>query len=135
MFDKIIQRRKERLMDRGLLRFEAHQLCDISTKNPYFEAMLKRRERIFNKVKKKHWSQKAYIDFIKKEYSDNKWYKKTIKGTTQLDPFAMLRHFEDLHKLKQPEYTSPWQRKKINKDLLYLDRDKARKLKEFKRKQ
>jgi hypothetical protein len=135
MFDSIIKKRKDRLVERGLLRFEAQQLCDVSTKNPYFEAVLKRRERLYKRAKGNKMTQKGWIDFIKKEYTDNGWTRITTKGTVQLDSWAMLRHFEDLHKRKQPEYTSPWQRKKVNKNLLNLDREKAKKLKDFKRRE
>jgi hypothetical protein len=136
VFEGIIEKRIDRLINkRGLLRFEAKALCTVSTSNPYFESMLKKRQRLYEKAVKKGWSKKAYIDYIKNEYEENNWYKITVSGSKILDPWAMFRSFEDKHKQKRPEYTSPWVRKQVNKDLLKLDREKAKKFKDYKRRE
>ena len=99
------------LRDAGFLPFEARALSKVPTRIcPYMRHLIADRKAMFLDAKQTHATNKQYENRIKALYNTNKWLS-AGKLRIQADPWKMLRDYEDRWRAKQPEYTSPWQKR------------------------
>ena len=106
------QKRYVYLRNAGFLPFEARALSKVPYRSvPYFRELIDSRRRLLVGKTTKLAREKA----IKDLYEENKWYKagkRFGKVLSVADPWKMLRDYEDIWRSKQPEYSSPWQKRK-----------------------
>jgi len=105
------QNRYSRLRSAGFLPFEARAMSKVPLRVcPYMKQLAKDRYKDFLKAKAEGMTRAGWQDKIKKLYSDNHWLR-AGKRRIEADPWKMLREYEDRWKDKNPQYTSPWQKR------------------------
>lgn len=103
----------------GFLPFEARELSKVPFKTPYMDVLLKERYKRYQSALDRKLSRAEYERQIKTMYFDGKWRRRTRTGKIAYDPWAMLRDFEDRYRAKNPDYSSPWEkRRKAWKDFV-----------------
>lgn len=103
--------RYEKLRKAGFLPFEARPLSRVPIKTvPYMGKLIAERRKELVKAERQGKTRTAYENLIRAKYRENKWLK-AGKRRIESDPWRMLRDFEDQWRAKQPEYSSPWQKR------------------------
>lgn len=112
------QGRYSKLRDSGFTAREAQVLSNMPLNVPYMRKLVTERRQELRKAVKSGLTVKKFQDNIKNFYVANKFLKdaKISKKTgkvirARIDPWAMLRDYEDKFKAKTPQYDSPWQKK------------------------
>jgi len=105
------QLRYEKLRDSGFLPFEARALSKVPPQTPYMIDMITERRKFVKDYRTKGFSDKQIVGQLKQYYIDNEFLKHKIGKRATLDPWKMLRHWEDQYKDHMPDYTSPWQKR------------------------
>jgi len=105
------QQRYQKLRDNGFLPFEARELSKVPAKVPYFKEIVKERRKILREAYKAKSTKKSYEEQIKDKYSKNGWIRGTKSGKRRLDPWQLMRAYEDDYKQQHPAYDSPWKKK------------------------
>jgi hypothetical protein len=96
-------------------KYEAFALSKVSPGiTPYFREMMKERAEMAAKAFKMGTTEKQFEAQIKELYRVNRWVKRNRAGRIIADPWRMFRAFEDKFKQKNPQYTSPWQKRQKN---------------------
>lgn len=103
------------LRKRGFLPVESDILSKIPFDVPYISNIIKDRMDLYKKCIDRNMTRGEYLNYIKQLYID-KGYIKPGKGVIRanIDVWAMLRGYEDLYKQKNPEYDSPYKKKRTN---------------------
>lgn len=104
------QRRYRVLREAGFLPFEAQSLSRVTFQTPYFDAMIRSRYRELKTALREDISQAEWRRIIHRRYRDNGWYE--VGDPRKRSPFAMLRDFEEKYRGKNPNYKSPWEKRK-----------------------
>ena len=105
------QARYSWLRERGMLPFEARAMSKVPVRVcPYMKQLTKERYQDFLKARAEGATRTGWENRIKKLYSDNRWLR-AGRRRIEADPWKMLREFEDRWKDKNPQYTSPWQKR------------------------
>jgi len=113
------QHRYEILRLAGFLPFEARELSRIPFRVPYIDMLLRERHKRYKSALDRKMSRAEYERQIKTMYFDSKWRRRTRTGRIVYDTWAMLRDFEDKYRAKNPQYESPWEkRRKAWKDFV-----------------
>lgn len=105
------QSRYAKLKDSGFLPFEAYALSKVAFKTPYVRGMIAERRKKLRQAEKEGWSRIRYNALIMGHYQRKGWRRRSKDGKTVLDPWAMLRDYQDRYKSQHPEYVSPWIKK------------------------
>lgn len=113
------QNRYSQMRRAGFLPFEARPLSKVPFAIcPYLRRLIREREGELGKARRQGATQRQWEDHIKGRYAANRWLR-AGKKKIEADPWRMLRDYEDKWKAKQPQYTSPWQKRWRNwKDFL-----------------
>ena len=106
------QRRYQILRLAGFLPFEARELSRVPFKVPYMDALVKQRHKRYESALGRKLSRAEYERQIKTIYFDSKWRKRTRTGKIKYDVWAMLRDFENKYRAKNPQYESPWEKRR-----------------------
>lgn len=105
------QQKYERLRLSGFLPFEARVLSKVPVRIcPYMKELMKERRAMFQKARADGATRAQWENLIKGKYNTNKWLS-AGRRRIEADPWKMLRDFEDRFRDKNPEYTSPWQKR------------------------
>ena len=105
------QNRYSKLRQAGMLPFEARPLSKVPFKIcPYMRRLISERASELGKARRQGATQRQWEDHIKGRYAKNKWLR-AGKVRIEADPWRMLRDYEDKWRAKQPQYTSPWQKR------------------------
>ena len=114
------QNRYTKLRSVGFLPFEARPLSKVPFRIcPYMRQLIKDRQTDFRQAKKEGATQTQWENRIKDQYKRERWLRPDKKGKLVADSWTMLRDYEDRWRAKEPEYTSPWEKKWRNwKDFL-----------------
>jgi hypothetical protein len=114
------QNRYTTLINSGFSKVETQQLSKISFEIPYMKDIIRQRKTELKDCKTKVQTEQR----IRELYFGNNWTKTgqygLFKGIRLADPWKMLRHYADLYKKKNPDYVSPYLRKKT-KDFIAPD--------------
>lgn len=106
------QSRYVSLRKSGFLPFEASTLSKVPRSLPYMRLFIREREAILAQANANKMSPDNYTAYIKKIYTDNA-YTRDKRGKIYLDPWQLLRRFEDDYIKKHPEYQSPWAKRRV----------------------
>jgi len=108
------QNRYAKLRDAGFLPFEARALSKVPLKGvPWMKKMIRERYQLYKKAKQEKTSQKAWERQIKQIYIEEDFmFLGAGKWRAEYDPWQMLRSYEDKYKAKQPQYESPWKKRR-----------------------
>lgn len=106
------QSRYVSLRKSGFLPFEASTLSKVPRSLPYMRLFIKERQGMLAQSISDKKSNNDYIADIKKIYTDNA-YTRDKRGKIYLDPWQLLRRFEDDYIKKHPEYQSPWAKRRV----------------------
>ena len=105
------QQRYTKLRAVGFLPFESRALSKVPVKTcPYIGHLIEDRYKMFTEAQRDKVTAQQYENRIKALYRDNKWLR-AGKVRIEFDPWRMLRDYEDRWRAKQPQYTSPWQKR------------------------
>lgn len=101
------QWRKERLLDRGLLNFEAHGLSKVNlTTVPYFRRFMAIRQGMVTRLKNRGKTSEQIKEYIRD------WYRRRgFAFGTMAGAWEAFRHYEYAYRTLNPEYESPWQKR------------------------
>ena len=105
------KRRRGYLERSGFLLFEADDLCVIPGYVPYFKRLVRERRALLKEWLGAGYTMPQWELRLQRLYRDNKWVV-FIDGLPKADPWKLLRAFEDDYRDHNPEYDSPWQKKK-----------------------
>ena len=106
------QNRYIKLRSVGFLPFESRALSKVPFKIcPYMRQLIKDRQMDFRQTKREGATQAQWENRIKDQYKRERWLRPDKKGKLVADPWTMLRDYEDRWRAKEPEYTSPWEKK------------------------
>jgi len=130
MFRTRRENRKQKLLQAGLLPFEAHALSELEFKLPYVKKLIKERQGVYTLAKREGWTKKEYTDHIKTLYDNSEW---KVKGTAtsrtkmvgRADPWAMARHYRQ-RAIDSGEYTPPVPKKKRKFDRDAIEKGRGR---------
>lgn len=121
-FRVLRQRRKDDLLRRGFLPFEAHALSGIprqikGERTRWLTLMYEARRNLVRIAKREKWGKAKFASEVKELYIRNDWVVKrtaTIrkKSVGKLDPWAMARFYRDEWIRRGEEYIPPIRRKK-----------------------
>lgn len=104
--------RYKKLRDVYFLRSEARPLSKIPTRVcPYLRALMRERRDLARRAIAQGKTIGQFEDQIKELYRVNRWLKRNRVGKIVADPWKMLRDYEDKFKAKNPQYTSPWEKR------------------------
>lgn len=112
------QIRYNKLIQAHLLPFEAKELARVPLTVPYMLPLMKARLERWQELTAQGMLPRQFQHLIRREYKANDW---TIQKGKRLyaEPWKMLRDFEDRYKAKNPDYESPYmRRRKGQKDFL-----------------
>lgn len=99
------------LRNSGFLKGEARPLSKVPLKTtPYMRSLVAERKAEYKKAVAAKMSQTAYEDKIKEKYDKNRWLT-AGKVRIKRDPWKMLRDYEDRWRARNPQYTSPWEKR------------------------
>jgi len=105
------QARYLRLRNSGFLPFEARALSRVPTKIcPYMRQLIVERLEYLRAAQESGATKTQYEDKVKRLYKDEKWLR-AGKIRVDADPWKMLRDYEERWRVKNPQYTSPWEKK------------------------
>jgi len=106
------QNRYEKLRDSGFLPFEAKALSKVPPQTPYMKDMIIERIKTVKEYRAEGKNNAFIKNQLKQYYVANDFLKHKTGKRATLDPWKMLRSWEDRFKNKTPEYTSPWQKRR-----------------------
>ena len=123
------QHRKNRLLNAGLLPFEAHALSSIPLNAPYMRALITNRKRLYKKALRQDWTKTEYNRTIMDLYRKNDW---TItegaitrrKSIGRPDPWAMFRSWRKAL-IDSGDYVPPPSKKKGKTGKRRLDEEEV----------
>lgn len=99
------------LRSAGLLPYEARPLSKVPLKStPYMRALVKERQGEYRQAAKAKVGLRGYEAQIKDKYDKAGWLT-AGKWRIRRDPWKMLRDYEDKWRAKNPQYTSPWEKR------------------------
>jgi hypothetical protein len=106
------QRKQDLLKSALFLPFEAQELSQIKKPSPYFNRMIMERRALMMNAKKYNWSEAEKVRRIKAIYINAG----AVRGgigirKPRLDPWALLRVYEDKYKDRYPQYETPTAKK------------------------
>ena len=105
------QQKYTKLRASGFLPFEARPLSKVPVRVcPYMKHLTKERREMFQKARAAGMTRIQWEGLIKEKYNTNKWLR-AGRIRIEADPWKMLREFEDRWKDKNPQYTSPWEKR------------------------
>jgi len=100
------------MVKNGMLDFEAAVLASIPEDVPYIKHMTDDRMALLRRALQQGLTDEQYQSLVKQQYIDRGFFKPAEGAVrARLDPYAMLRHYEDAYKARHPEWESPWKKR------------------------
>ena len=107
--------RYKRLRRAAFLPFEAKPFSRVPFKQcPYIQEMMRIRHNMFIRAKKMGTTLEQWEVQIRELYRLNGWTRTDRTGRVYADPWRFFRYYADNHKRRQPEYSSPWEKRYRN---------------------
>jgi len=127
------RRKYNTLKRKGFMAFEAIYLSSIPSHVPYFNKMVSERQKEYNNavrsgISSLQWKKRIYDKYNLMGWIIPELIKRSRMGGTRLDPWAMLRYYQDIWELKNKPYDSPWKKKPLIRK--HIDRGQIKKRRE-----
>lgn len=122
------QRKYNYWIRQGFYPQEAIEFSKISRegmKASYVRYLVRSRRRTVDNLKRYGYSESQIRDYIKNQYIDNGFIKYDKIGRKRLDPWALLREYEERAYRRGEEYDSPWKKRGRTKAQIKKERKRT----------